>query len=141
MIIAATGHRPPQDFAQAKIALNAFMKLACNNVTYAITGMADGWDTIFARACLYYGVPLHCYVPFRGQKPTSEFYGEILGKAASIIYCADAYHKRCFLDRDDRMVQDADLLIAFLSPESKKGGTFYTVKKGRGAGKPVINFY
>ena len=140
MNVAVTGHRPPHDFKLAKRALNNFFKIASNNSITLLSGMADGWDTICARAALHYEVPLHCYVPFKGQNPTSEFYGEILDRAEKVVYCADAYHKRVFLDRDDRLVEAGELFLAFLSPTTK-GGTYYTVRKAKEAGKPVINFY
>lgn len=142
MIVAATGHRDVSvNYEAAKRGLNSFLKLSRSNIVYAISGMAAGWDTTFARACLYYEIPLHLYIPFRGQKPTSEHYEEICEKAASLIYCADYYHKRCFLDRDDEMVKAANLFLAFLSPSVHKGGTFYTVNKAKRAGLPIINFW
>ena len=141
MKVTATGHRPPQQFLKAKRGLNAFLKLSHTNISEGISGMADGWDTIFALACLHYGVPLHCYVPFKNQKPTSEHYEDILNKAVKVTYCAETYHKRVFLDRDDAMVRDGDLFLAFLSPDSKKGGTFYTVNRALDLKKPVINFW
>jgi hypothetical protein len=44
--------------------------------------MADGWDLIFAKACLVYNIPIHCYIPFRDRPGTSTLYYEILKKAS-----------------------------------------------------------
>ena len=139
MILAATGHRF-QNFEQARHNLKEFLDLNAKNVEVAISGMAAGWDTIFARACLHYKIPLHCYVPYEGQKPTSEFFDEILDKAALIKICSRRYHTRCFLDRDDCMVNDSNIIIACWDGR-KKGGTYYTVNKAVDNKKLVVNLW
>ena len=139
MILAATGHRF-QNFERARHNLKNFLDLNSENIEAAISGMAAGWDTIFARACLYYNIPLHCYVPYEGQKPTSEFFDEILSRASLIKVCADKYHSRCFLDRDDKMVEDSNVIIACWDGR-KKGGTYYTVNRAIENKKLVVNLW
>lgn len=145
MIVSATGHRPdaqedPSKILNAKRGLNFFLK-AEPKIDYIISGMAAGWDTTIARAALHYKIPLHCYVPYRGQKATSEFYEQILQQAENIVYCSDKYFDGVFLERDRQMVDASNLVLAFWNPDVKKGGTFYTVKYARKNGVPVINFY
>lgn len=139
MILAATGHRF-QNFEAARQNLKNFLDLNAKNVEAAISGMAAGWDTIFARACQHYNIPLHCYIPYKGQQPTSDFFDEILSRAALIKVCADKYYARCFLDRDDRMVEDSSIIIACWDGR-QKGGTFYTVNKAIESKKLVINLW
>lgn len=139
MILAATGHRF-QTFEQARLNLKNFLELNYKNIEFGISGMAAGWDTIFARACLFYNIPLHCYVPFWGQKPSSPHYQEILDRATLTKVCSDHYYKRCFLDRDDRMVEAADIIIACWDGRPQ-GGTFYTVNKAVSNKKLVVNLW
>lgn len=138
MILAATGHRD-SDFQQARLNLKNFLDLNSKNVEFAISGMAAGWDTIFARACLHYNIKLYCYIPYINQKPTSPYYQEILDSGIVKI-CSYHYHNRCFLDRDDIMVENSNIIVACWDGR-KKGGTFYTVNKAIENKKLVVNLW
>ena len=140
MILAATGHRKT-NFDKARENLKHFLDTNNKAIEAGISGMALGWDTIFARACLYYKIPLLCYIPYKDQKPTSEYYDEILSGANKIIYCADSYYKDCFLDRDKLMVDDSGLIIACWDINIKKGGTYYTINYAKKQNKLVFNLW
>lgn len=142
MIICGTGHRPHlcNNFGLAKKGLKLFLD-SQPSVDYIISGMADGWDTILAKAAIYYKIPLHCYIPYKGQKPTSENYQSILERADNIVCCSDKYFDGVFLERDRQMVDASNLVLAFWNPEIKNGGTFYTVKYAINKNVPVINFF
>lgn len=137
MIICATGHRDA-DFNNAKLRLKSFLEIQSENIT-AISGMARGWDTIFARACLYYNIPLSCYVPYKGQNPTTEYYDDILSQA-KVLYIDGEYNKQSFLNRDKAMVDNSDIVIAGWDGR-KKGGTFYTINYAIKQKRLVINLF
>lgn len=143
MIAAATGHRDLklsyEVWKELKSSLLSVLRR--NSVTTAIGGMASGWDTFFADTVITAGIPFHAYVPYKGQGPTSSLYNHILNKSDKIIYCAEAYHDRVFLDRNDCMLDAADLLVAYWDPTILKGGTFYTVNKARRMGVEAINLW
>lgn len=143
MIVATTGHRdlkfPYEVWKGLKSDLLSVLR--SNNTTTAIGGMASGWDTFFADTCIAAGIPFHAYVPYKGQGPTSPLYNSILNKSAQIIYCSQSYSQRVFLDRNDRMLDSANLLVAFWDPTILKGGTFYTVNRARKMGMEIINLW
>lgn len=140
MILAATGHRIA-NFDKARKNLRDFLEINHAAIGAGISGMAAGWDTIFARACLHYKIPLLCYIPYKGQNPTSEHYDDILSKAKKVIYCADNYYKDCFLDRDKAMVNSSDLIIACWDINIKKGGTYYTINYAKTKKMLVFNLW
>jgi hypothetical protein len=142
LIVCGTGHRPSVNNCtkNARRALNNFLKLE-PAISYGITGMADGWDTTLAKAFLYYKIPLHCYVPYIGQKLTSPDYEGILEKADKIVYCSEKYYSGVFLERDRQMVDVSQLVLAFWNPGILNGGTYYTVNYAKKNKVPVINFF
>lgn len=126
---------------EAKKRLNEFLKDNAPNIASGISGMAKGWDTIWAKACIAYKIPLHCYIPFENQKPTSDEYYDILAKASNIIYCSENYFDGVFLKRDRIMVGKSDLIVAFLDRQKKHSGTGYTVDYAKQFGTIVINLF
>ena len=154
MIIAGTGHRPqfcPCGFSENSSWLDSIMtevgtQMMLDGASTIISGAALGWDTWLAKRALQLGVPLHMYVPFRGQGsnwPTKsrKTYETLLEKAAAVKYISEEYSKDVFLKRDRAMVDDCEKVYALLNPEKKKGGTFYTVKYAQKNNKPVTNFW
>lgn len=84
-------------------------------------------------------------IPFRGQadrfKPGDRMvYDGLMASAGEVIILSEYYYTRCFLDRDEFMVENASLLIAFYDGR-EKGGTYYTFKKANSLGIPVVNIY
>ena len=91
------------------------------------------------------GMTLTAAIPFRGQadrfKPGDRIvYDELIASADEVIILSEYYYTRCFLDRDEFMVENASLLIAFYDGR-EKGGTYYTFKKANCLGIPVVNIY
>lgn len=67
-VIAATGHRPNKirvSFEHLTDIAYTFLKEA--KPDYAVSGMAQGWDTVFAVAALANEIPLVAAVPWPGQ--------------------------------------------------------------------------
>ena len=67
-------------------------------------------------------------------------YDGLMASADEVIILSKYYYNRCFLDRDEFMVENASLLIAFYDGR-EKGGTYYTFKKANCLGVPVVNIY
>src|SRR5690349_15274598 len=63
----------------------------------AISGMALGFDSWLAYVAIKLGIPLSCYVPFKGQESRwsdeqKKFYHKTLDLADSVRYiCPDGY--------------------------------------------------
>lgn len=71
-IIAATGHRPAKLGGYTPGVLHRLTDFAAwwletRCAESAISGVAQGWDTAFALACIRLGIPLTAAVPFVAQ--------------------------------------------------------------------------
>ena len=91
------------------------------------------------------GMTLTAAIPFRGQADRFKssdrmVYNGLMDSADEVIILSEYYYTRCFLDRDEFMVENASLLIAFYDGR-EKGGTYYTFKKANSLGIPVVNIY
>ena len=109
--------------------------------------MALGADTCAAMAVLALreknpAIRLHCILPCEGQErswPAAAQirYRYILSKADFIEYVSHAYHQRCMLDRDRRLVDCAAILLAVYNGE-RRGGTAATVRCAQKADREII---
>lgn len=112
MNVAIVGSR---SFPQLKM-VEWFVRDLPKGVT-VVSGGAKGVDTAAVEAAKKYGLPYREHLPdLEGCKERYE------------------YAKRYF-ERNQRIVDDADLVVAF--SEKDKGGTWDTVKRAKKAGKPV----
>ena len=156
MIIAGTGHRPKycpckydedhEWFQQLKSRLMTAFSQYDSVIEHVISGMAIGWDTWIAEIALECDLPVHAYVPFRGQgskwPPSSQKrYRDILDKADHVLYVSEEYSHDAFLKRDRAMVDAATNVFSLLNPVVEKGGTFYTVNYAKSNKVPVTNFW
>ena len=155
---AFTGHRPKKfpwkydEKDERCVALKAVLteqieKLAAAGVTDFYTGMALGVDTWAAMAVLALrernrAVKLHCVLPCVDQEitwtvPDQVRYKYILGEADSVEYVKRLYDGKCMLERNQRLVDSAGILIAVYNGE-KRGGTAATVRYAQQAGREII---
>ena len=91
------------------------------------------------------GMTLTAAIPFRGQADRFKssdrmVYNGLMDSADEVIILSEYYYTRCFLDRDEFMVENASLLIAFYDGR-EKGGTYYTFKKANSLGVPVVDIH
>ena len=151
--VAFTGHRyvPYGKYPQIK----GLLKLAIYNsylqgVRNFYCGMAIGFDMLAAETVLemkerLHDITLSAIVPYRNQSErftplAKQKYAAILHKADNVTILCEEYHTRCFLERDDYMVERSSLLIAYFDG-TPRGGTFYTCNKARAKGVPINNLY
>lgn len=122
-------------------------KLTAAGVTDYYTGMALGVDTWAAMAVLALrernrAVKLHCILPCEGQEitwtvPAQVRYKSILSEADSVEYVKRIYDGKCMLERNQRLVDSAGILLAVYNGE-KRGGTAATVRYALKAGRKII---
>lgn len=150
---AFTGHRfydfSQREFIQERLT-SAISEAYDHGIRNFISGFALGIDLIAAQLvqslkCNLPGISLTAAIPFEGQAERyniydKRVYGRLLELADKVIVLSDCYYPRCFLDRDEFMVENASYLIAYYDGR-EKGGTYYTVKKARARGIPIINVY
>lgn len=150
---AFTGHRF-YDFSQSVFIqerlTSAISEAYDHGIRNFISGFALGIDLMAAQLvqslkCNLPGISLTAAIPFEGQAERYNIYDKrvyrrLLELADKVIVLSDCYYSRCFLDRDEFMVENASYLIAYYDGR-EKGGTYYTVKKARARGIPIINVY
>lgn len=155
---AFTGHRPhkfPWRYNEADkrcIALKTALAeqitaFVGSGVTDFYSGGADGVDCWAALIVLELrkknpALRLHCILPHKGQADkwsgsAQERYRSILEQADSIEYVSHDYYDGCMLDRNRRLVDVADVLLAVYNGE-RRGGTAATVRYARKLGRRVI---
>ena len=137
---------------------NEIMRLLRNEITKSYNegyrcfycGMAIGFDLLAAKATFSLKselpqIKIIAVLPFREQnekwnEKNKQEYETILKKVDDVIIVSDHYHQRCFLQRNDYMVQRSSRLIALYDGKFK-GGTFYTYRKAKSLGLKIINIY
>ena len=150
---AFTGHRfydfSQREFIQERLT-SAISEAYDHGIRNFISGFALGIDLMAAQLvqslkCDLPGISLTAAIPFEGQAERYNIYDKrvyrrLLELADKVIVLSDYYYPRCFLDRDKFMDENASYLIAYYDGR-EKGGTYYTVKKARARGIPIINVY
>ena len=150
---AFTGHRfydfSKREFIQERLT-SAISEAYDHGIRNFISGFALGIDLMAAQLvqslkCDLPGISLTAAIPFEGQAERYNIYDKrvyrrLLELADKVIVLSDCYYPRCFLNRDEFMVENASYLIAYYDGR-EKGGTYYTVKKARARGIPIINVY
>ena len=150
---AFTGHRfydfSQREFIQERLT-SAISEAYDHGIRNFISGFALGIDLMAAQLvqslkCNLPRISLTAAIPFKGQAERYNIYDKrvyrrLLELADKVIVLSDCYYPRCFLDRDEFMVENASYLIAYYDGR-EKGGTYYTVKKARARGIPIINVY
>ena len=153
-----TGHRPhkfPWRYNETdsrctalKTALaEQITSLAEAGVTAYYGGGADGVDCWATLVVLELkkknpALNLHLILPHQRQADkwsdsAQERYRFILSQADSLEYVSHDYYDGCMLDRNRRLVDAADLLLAVYNGE-RRGGTAATVRYARKLGRRVI---
>ena len=112
-------------------------------------GGAVGFDTIAALSVLeakekHPHITLDLILPCRNQtdkwdEHNIRAYNYILSHADSVSYVCDTYRKGCMLERNRRLVDGSDMLIAYL--EKSSGGSAYTYRYAEEKGLEIINIY
>lgn len=144
-----TGHRviPKENYKDLWEGLKKEISdLYIEGVRDFITGGALGFDTLSALTVLALrdirpDVKLHLYLPCRDQDKgwnsrNKEIFSHIKERADEVIYVSEMYVPGCMHARNRRMVDDADVCIAYLTRNS--GGTAFTVNYAESRGLKVI---
>lgn len=131
--VAFTGHRTYQ--GEAREALFACIRqLADGGFTTFLSGMAQGFDLAAAEAVLALraeglAIQLVAVVPFASQANNfsaadRDRFRKILATADEVILLASEYHRGCYQQRNDFLVDHAAHLVAWYN--GSRGGTQYT---------------
>ena len=148
--VCFTGHRSiePEKATVIFRALEQLLHtLIRHGATHFYAGGVLGFDTIAALTVLrlkklYPQIQLCLILPCKNQtKMWSEsdraIYEGILTNADSVEYVSDTYTSHCMHDRNRRLVDSADICIAFC--EHNGGGTAYTMAYALKNDKELVN--
>lgn len=148
MRIAVTGHRPEGLNEDAKSLerriVNTFLE---KEPELVIVGMAPGTDLIAGLAAIKTCFPYWAVIPWAGHKPSKgweEEYSSVRHFAQKVIILDESEEypgPHAFFARNHFMVDNSTHLLAYLSPESVRGGTLHCVSYARNKGIPVRNIY
>ncbi len=143
---AFSGHRElPEDF-DADGLERAIRTLISGGVHTFLFGGAVGFDLLAAECVLALkeknpALKLVACIPCADQEKyypaeDRQRYARALAGSDEKILLAEKYYRGCMHRRNDYMAEKADVLLAYCRKNS--GGTAYTVRKFRRAGKPVF---
>lgn len=156
--IAFTGHRfsklPYQDESDPRCAVlkrrlfcEAQKHLQADQTVY-LSGMANGVDLWAAEAVILlknafptHDIQLWAVIPYRKQaaawpKALRDLYRDILSEADKVIMISEEYTLSCLHERNRRLVDEADHLIAFYDGK-QAGGTRETIVYARRKGLDI----
>ncbi len=155
---AFTGYRPHRfpwkrnETDLRCIALKAAMAtqitaLVDSGVTSFFTGCAAGVDCWTALIVLALreknpALKLHCILPYEEQADgwsdsERECYYVILKQADSVDYVSQDYYDSCMIDRNHRLVEAAEILLAVYNGV-RRSGTGATINYARKLGRKII---
>jgi uncharacterized phage-like protein YoqJ len=107
--------------------------------------MAIGWDQALAVAALELDIPLHVYIPFKGQEnmwPPKAInrYKDIVQKATvKNIVSTGKYAAWKMQTRNEAMADDCDILLALW--DGSLGGTNNCILYGKKINKQIVNVW
>ena len=129
---------------------NAVLDAYGNGIRNFISGFAIGFDMMAAEVVVslkqsHPDITLTAAIPFNGQASRFSLYDRkrydrLLKVADEVIVLSDSYYPRCFLERDEFMVNNASSLIAYYDGR-EKGGTFFTIRKAMAQNIPIVNVF
>lgn len=144
-----TGHRNIDGSEKEQIIpvlIDKIEQLINEGVAVFINGGALGFDALSALAVLglknkYPKIQLHIYVPHGGQSDrwsddNKKIYDYILSRSDKVIVLEPFHSPECMHDRNRRMVDDSDCVIAYV--RKKSGGSHFTATYAENVGKKVI---
>lgn len=153
--VAFTGYRPaklgysesdPRCAALKQKIYDNIEVLIYSGATQFYSGMALGVDMWCAQAVLGLrrlrrDITLTAVIPCPGQDEKwsaadKALYRDILSQCNDVVCVSRTYTKDCMFERNRRLVDGCDLLLAVY--DGKSGGTQYTVEYARKRGRKVI---
>ena len=147
-----TGHRDiPKKHETALIGLlrRGIQYVYDEGVRHFYIGGALGFDTLAAKEIVLFrfshpDIMMHLVLPCLDQTDRwsdrqRDMYEYLLSEADTVEYIADGYYKGCMRDRNVRLVEQCDCLIAYVG--RAVGGAAQTKRLAERSGKPVYNLY
>lgn len=147
-VVAFTGHRSYSH--EACLALHdCVSRLYVEGARTFRVGMAEGFDMAAAESVMglmasHDDIILEAYIPYKNfsERFSPEDrcrYNQILQRCSRVVFIADTYHSEVFKLRNDRLVDGAQVVVAWWN--GRPSGTGYTVGRGRSNRCRITNLY
>lgn len=147
-IVAFTGHRT-YDGSANDILMATIRELYFEGAHHFRVGMAEGFDLAAGEAVVslmqeHHDIILEACIPWptfnaRFSTTDQQRYNNILTQATIIRYSGEAYHPTIFHHRNDMLIEEANIVVAWWNGESS--GTGYTVKRAKKLGLIIKNIH
>ena len=147
-IVAFTGHRT-YDGSANDILMATIRELYFEGAHHFRVGMAEGFDLAAGEAVVslmqeHHDIILEACIPWptfntRFSTTDQQRYNNILTQATIIRYSGEAYHPTIFHHRNDMLIEEANIVVAWWNGGS--GGTGYTVKRAKKLGLIIKNIH
>ncbi len=151
-ICSFTGHRiikPAHEPHLSQLVARAIEYAYTEGCREFLSGGAVGFDTVAARAVIRFrlshpDVRLVLILPCINQDEKwtvtqRDAYGYLLSEADEIEYVSDEYTEKCMKERNFRLANKADILIAYVG--HNRSGAAQTARMADSMGKTVYNLY
>ncbi len=154
--IGVTGHRTLGDQATVQFVTQAFRDLLSQAQqdhpagVIALSGLAEGSDTLFAEVALALGIPLEAVIAYEGFDEDFSP-GSARQRYQHLLEQCQAVHRLPFHERSDEaylavgewIVDHSDLVLAAWNGQSAagKGGTGDVVAYAQQLGRPVVHIH
>ena len=145
MKVALTGHRVlGKGFSRTKLE-RALRALIAEGADTFYCGMALGFDSLCCEFLLRlrdeFPIKIVACIPCADQASrysprARENYETMLSACDEKIVLHEKYENGCMFERNRCMVDNCDVLLAYL--ESERGGTYYTVNYAKKRGKRIL---
>lgn len=147
-IVAFTGHRTYDGSANDTL-MATIRELYFEGAHHFRVGMAEGFDLAAGEAVVslmqeHHDIILEACIPWptfnaRFSTTDQQRYNNILTQATIIRYSGEAYHPTIFHHRNDMLIEEANIVVAWWNGGS--GGTGYTVKRAKKLGLIIKNIH
>ena len=148
MIVAFTGPRPQNcgGFVIPNPTYNTIIKsiktfLNEEKPDEIISGFALGVDLWAAWIAISLNIPVIAAIPFKGQEKLwnaadQEKYNKLLSKAKNVKIISGMSNKKAFLDRNEWMIDNCDLLCA-VHGDIPSNGTQHAINYAKSIDRPI----
>lgn len=145
LVCALTGHRQLDETIDKNLIYTQLKVLIKQGYKKFLCGMALGFDLLCLEILcelkqtndIYLKACIPCLdQPAKFDKFDRENYNYLLNICDEKIIIYNSYEKGCMLKRDRLMVDECDILLAYLRKDY--GGTFYTVNYAKKKNKKII---
>ena len=147
-IVAFTGHRTYDGSANDTL-MATIRELYFEGAHHFRVGMAEGFDLAAGEAVVslmqeHHDIILEACIPWptfnaRFSTTDQQRYNNILTQATIIRYSGEAYHPTIFHHRNDMLIEEANIVVAWWNGGSS--GTGYTVKRAKKLGLIIKNIH